>query len=71
MGVRDRLCTRGRWARNGLPRAVGTAPSAGVQGAFGQHSQALSLNFGWSCVEPEVGLDDLCEFFPAWNIPCL
>jgi len=34
LGFRDRVCTRGRWAWNGLPRAVGTAPSAGVQ-----HSQ--------------------------------
>jgi len=34
VGVRDRVCTRGRWAWNGLPSAVGTAPSAGVQGAF-------------------------------------
>ena len=25
LGVRDRGCTRGRWAWNGLPRAVGTA----------------------------------------------
>jgi len=38
-GVRERGCTRGRWAWNGLPRAVGTAPSAGVQGASGQRSQ--------------------------------
>jgi len=25
LGVRERVCTRGRWAWNGLPRAVGTA----------------------------------------------
>ena len=25
LGVRDRGCTTGRWAWNGLPRAVGTA----------------------------------------------
>ena len=51
LGVRDRVCTRGRWAWNGLPRAVGTAPSAGVQGASGQCSQTLGLNLGgavWS-----------------------
>jgi len=29
-GVRDRGCTRGQWAWNGLPRAVVTAPCAGV-----------------------------------------
>jgi len=39
LGVRDRGCTTGRWAWNGLPRAVGTAPSAGVQAEFGQYSQ--------------------------------
>ena len=27
MGLRERLCPRGRWARHGLPRAVGTAPT--------------------------------------------
>jgi len=37
--VRDRGCTRRRWAWNGLPRAVGTAPRAGVQGEFGHCSQ--------------------------------
>ena len=39
LGVRDRGCTRGRWAWNGLHRAVGTAPSAGVHGAFGHCPQ--------------------------------
>ena len=38
LGVRDRGCNRGRWAWNGLPRAVGTARSAGVQEAFGHCS---------------------------------
>ena len=27
VGIRERCCTRGRWARHSLPRAVGTAPS--------------------------------------------
>ena len=26
LGVRERVCTRGHWAWNGLPRAVGTRP---------------------------------------------
>jgi len=26
LGLRDRVCTRGRWAWNSLPKAVGTAP---------------------------------------------
>ena len=34
LGVRERICNRGRWAWNGLPGAVGMALSAGVQGAF-------------------------------------
>ena len=44
--VRERVCTRGRWVWNSLPRAVGTALSAGAQGAFGQHSQTLGLISG-------------------------
>jgi len=28
LGARDRVCTRGWWAWNRLPRAVGMAPSA-------------------------------------------
>jgi len=27
-----------------------------------------SLNFGWSYVEPGVGLDDPCESLPTWDI---
>ena len=57
MGVRDRGCTRGWWAWNGLPRAVGMAPSAGVQGSLGQHSQTRGLilvDAPWS-----QGLDSL------------
>ena len=34
LGVRDRVCSRGRWAWNRMPRAVGTAPSAGVREAL-------------------------------------
>ena len=49
LGVRERYCTRGWWARNSLPRAVGTAPSAGVQRASGHSSQTYDLSFGWSC----------------------
>ena len=50
LGVKERDCTTGQWAWNGLPRAVGTAPSAGVQGVFGQCSQIQALDFGSSCV---------------------
>ena len=55
-GVRERFFTRGQWARNRLPRAVGTAPGARGQGVFGQCSHTHGLNFGWSCVE--LGVDD-------------
>ena len=52
LGVRERVCTRGWWAWNGLPMAVDTAPSAAVQGVFGHCSQTLGLDFGRSRVEP-------------------
>jgi len=45
--VGDRVCTRGRWARNGLPRVAGTAPSAGVEEVFGHRSQT---GFGFGVV---------------------
>ena len=61
--VGDRFCTRGRWAWNELPRAVGTAPSAGAQGAFGHHSQMEGWNLGWCYVEPTASLDDPCGAF--------
>ena len=34
----------------GLPRAVGMAPHARVEGVFGQCSQTYGLNVGLSCV---------------------
>ena len=43
-------CT-GQWAQ---PRGNGD------QGAFGQRSQTLGLDFGWCCVEPGAGLNDPC-----------
>jgi len=49
LGVKERDCTTGQWAWNGLPRAVGTAPSAGVQGVFGHCPQTLGLGAAvWS-----------------------
>ena len=27
------------------------------------------FNFGWTCVEPQVGLDDPCESLPTQDIP--
>ena len=60
LGVRERGCTTGRWAWNGMHRAVGTAPSAGVQGVSGHCSQTQGLNFECSLVQPGVGLNDPC-----------
>jgi len=62
--VGDRVCTRGRWARNGLPRVAGTAPSAGVEEVFGHRSQTEGLDLEWCCVEPRVGLSDPCRSLP-------
>ncbi|XP_031408762.1 collagen triple helix repeat-containing protein 1 [Meleagris gallopavo] len=42
------------------------APSAGVQGAFGQRSQTLGLDLGWSCEELGVELSD-----PSGSLPTL
>jgi len=59
--VRDRVCTRGRWAR---PQAI-----RGDQGVFAQHSQKYGLNFVWSCEKPEIDSMILaCEPLPAWDI---
>ena len=68
LGVRERGCTRRQWSWNGLPRAVGTALSAGVEGAFGHCPQTYALISGWCSVEPGVGLDDLYGYFSIWDI---
>ena len=47
LGVSKRFFTGRWWAWNGLPRAVGTAPRATFQGAFGQRSQIVGVDFGW------------------------
>lgn len=36
-----------------------------VQEIFRQHSQKYGLNYGWSCVEPRVGVHDLCGPLPT------
>ena len=61
------MCTRGRWAWNGLPRAVGTARVPEFRERLGS-AQTLGLNLGWRCVEPGVGLDDPSGFFPTQDI---
>ena len=69
MGVRDRLCTRGQWAWNGLPRAVGTARVPEFRERL-DSAQTLGLNVGWCCVEPGVGLSDPYGSLPTWGILC-
>jgi len=49
----------GQWAR---PRATG------ARGFFRQYSQTLSLDFGCSYVEAEVGLGDPCGSLPFQGI---
>ena len=48
LGVRERVCTRGQWAWNGLPRAVGTAPSCRSSGNIWTPLSATRFGFGWS-----------------------
>ena len=45
LGVRDRVYTRGQWAWNGLPRAVGTAPSCQSSRSVWTLLSDLRLNF--------------------------
>ena len=42
---------------------VGTAPSSGST-----LTPLSDVGFGWSCVEPGVGLDGPCRAFPTWDI---
>jgi len=55
LGVRDKLCTRGWWAWNRLPRAVGTA-FAGVQEVSGQLFETYYMIFECYYLKPGVGL---------------
>ena len=68
LGARERGCTTGRWAWNGLHGAVGTALSAGVQGVFGYHSQSYGLNVEQSCVKPGAGLSDAWGSLPSQDV---
>ena len=68
LGVRDRVCTRGWWAWNGLPRAVGMTLSSGVLKAFGQHSEIYDLFFERSCVAPGLALDDHFDSLPIQDV---
>lgn len=67
VGVRDRFCTGGWWARNGLPGAADTAPVPEFRERLGR-SETLGLDFGWSSVELGAGLSDPCGSAPTQNV---
>jgi len=50
LGVRERVCTRG-WAWNGLPRAVGMAPSCWSSRSVWTTLSDTGFDFALSCVE--------------------
>jgi len=68
LDTRKKFFTRGWWAWNKLPRAVGMDPRARVQEVWGHHSQTYGPIFGGSCEEPRVGLDEPYESLPTWDI---
>ena len=64
VGLRERLCPRGRWAWHRLPRAVGTAPMPELR----ERWDTALTHWGWGCcVGPGVGLGDPCGALPAWD----
>ena len=67
--IRKRFFTRG-WSGPGIDfLGQWSQPQAArVQEAFGQCSQTLGLNFGWSCVETEVRCDGSYRSFPTQDI---
>jgi len=69
LSVRKRFLTR-EWSdtETGSSEQGSWHRAAGVQEAFGQCSQTQVLNFGWSCMDPRVGLDDPCSSLPTWGI---
>ena len=59
----------GGWALGQAPQGSGhSSEPAAVQETFGQCSQTNGLIFGWSCVEPGVGLSDPCGSFTTQDI---
>jgi len=65
MGTGERVCTRGQWAGNRLPRAVTMAPTSG---SVGMPLSDTGCEFRWYFVEPGVGPDDPCGSLPTWDI---
>jgi len=60
LDIRERFCTRGQWAWNSLPRAVGMALSC--------QNADIGFGFGWCCAERGVGFDDPCGFLLTQDI---
>ena len=53
---------------NRFPRAVVTAPSCRSSRSVLTMLSVMYLIFGWSFVEPGVGLDDTCRAFSTQDI---
>ena len=64
LGVRDRGCTRGWWAWNGLPRAVSCESSRSVWTLLSN----IGPGFGVVLCGAGVGLSDTCGSLPAEDI---
>lgn len=73
MDFRKRFLTGG-WSSTGTVSQSPMTSSGhgtelnGVQEVFAQHSVTQSLNFGWLCVDPGVGLKDPYGSLPTWVI---
>lgn len=65
LDIWKRFFSRGWWTWCRLPRAGGTALLC--QSSRSEWIMLSDRGFGWSCVEPEVGLNDLQESLPTWD----
>ena len=67
-GARERFFTKG-WSCSGTGSPGQChGPSLPEFQVFGQHSQKYALNFGWYCVNPEVGHNDFYGFLTALDV---
>ena len=65
VGVKQRVCTRGRWAWHGCP---GQWAWPWAQGARGHRSETQGLDSGWCCMEPQVGFNDPNGSLPTQDV---
>jgi len=63
VALRKRFCTRGRWARSRLPRALSTASSS--QGSGSTVTTLSDTGFGIWVVLNSAGLRDPCKSLPT------